>query len=121
MSPAAKRKPLPGHKFMGLKHAFETRCECGWNSCTYYGRGAAGQARGEWESHRAKHERGEIAPVDMNGKPLAVMDRVRVHTGEEGVISQFHFGQTKSVNVLSLRTRCANPARTPDQHSNDRR
>lgn len=96
---SAKRKPLPGHKFMGLRHAFRTDCECGWSSSTYWGQGAAGQVRAEWENHRRDHEIGKII-LDKNGQRLRIADRVRVHTGEEGVVGQLLNDQTKSVNVL---------------------
>lgn len=51
----ARRKPLPGHKFAGVIFGAATHCECGWRSSDYFGRGAQGQARLEWEIHRDTH------------------------------------------------------------------
>ncbi len=30
------------------------KCSCGWESCTWYGKGAKHNATGEWHMHRDK-------------------------------------------------------------------
>ena len=44
-------KPVKGHKghvVYGAKY----RCECGWSSCIYFGKGAQGQAAHEFYDHK---------------------------------------------------------------------
>ena len=44
-------KPVAGHKgrvTFGAKY----HCECGWSSCPYFGKGAQGQAAGEFKDHK---------------------------------------------------------------------
>lgn len=44
-------KTMPGHK--GRRRVgVEYVCECGWVSCTHYGKGATGQAANEFQMHK---------------------------------------------------------------------
>lgn len=46
-----RRKTDPNHK---ATFSFGARiiCSCGWQSSTWYGKGARGNASGEWHGHR---------------------------------------------------------------------
>ena len=50
-------KPTPGHRLTHWSFGVAVTCECGWRSCTHYGKGARGQAAGEWQQHIANHKR----------------------------------------------------------------
>lgn len=54
----ASQKRLAGHKCLGVRVAFHTSCECGWESIWVYAgkHGAGGRAGAyeEWRSHIAK-------------------------------------------------------------------
>jgi len=51
---AAREKPMPGHKLAGTSFGVSVRCECGWRSGTWFGKGARGQALTEWRMHQDK-------------------------------------------------------------------
>lgn len=53
----AREKAVAGHKCLGAVLGVETRCECGWRSCTWYGKGARSNAYGEWRMHVDSHQR----------------------------------------------------------------
>lgn len=54
-----KRKTNPDHKMGKPVMGFSVSCSCGWDSATFYGRGARGQAIQDWHSHREKCEKAE--------------------------------------------------------------
>ena len=47
-----KKKPMKGHKLASYSYGVAVNCECGWRSATWYGKGARGNALGEWEWHK---------------------------------------------------------------------
>lgn len=53
----AKIKPMAGHKRDSVSFGVGVTCECGWRSNTYFGKGAAAEAHGEWHMHVDAHRR----------------------------------------------------------------
>lgn len=54
---AARERSPEGHKLRGYSYGVACRCECGWASSTWYGKGAKGQALCEWRIHQDAHRR----------------------------------------------------------------
>lgn len=47
-----REKSPSGHKLARTNFGVSVRCQCGWSSTTYYGKGARGQALIEWRMHQ---------------------------------------------------------------------
>lgn len=50
------RKISPvGHKLGGVNYGCSVRCECGWKSSVWMGKGARSEAFREWRWHQEQH------------------------------------------------------------------
>ena len=56
-------KTNPNHKAR-FSYGVRCNCSCGWESCTWYGKGARGNAAGEWRYHREKCEAAEASALE---------------------------------------------------------
>lgn len=53
---SAKRKTDPKHK-ASFSYGVQCRCSCGWQTGFWLGKGAKGNAAGEWHIHREQCEK----------------------------------------------------------------
>ena len=53
-----RRKTNPNHK-ASFSYGVQARCSCGWVGASWLGKGAKGNAAGEWHEHRERCERAD--------------------------------------------------------------
>lgn len=55
----SKQPRIVGHKFDGCRYLVQTKCQCGWQSAQWIGKGARQNAYSEWHMHLDACQRAE--------------------------------------------------------------